>query len=79
MSDKPGRPVSFQGIDLWFLEGEDGTGPLAPLEHCDDQGNFKWWCFTEDSFAHVIEGGIIKRYGREIGTVSDLVPRKVNP
>jgi len=71
-----GRAVSFQGIDLWFLENEDGTGPLAPLEHCDDEGNFRSECFLEDSFAHVFEGGIIKRFGQEIGSVADLVPRE---
>lgn len=33
--------VRFNGRELIWLKGDDGSGPLAPLEHIDDDGSVK--------------------------------------
>jgi hypothetical protein len=72
MSEKPVK-VNFQGRDLWFLEDNDGSGALAPLDHCDGKGRIAGLDVVfEDSFAHVFEDGRILRYGKEIGRKKDL-------
>lgn len=62
---------------FWFLRDEDGTGPLAPKEHCTETGeiaNLATALFLNgDSYAHVFADGNIRRYREVIGTVADLV------
>lgn len=69
---KPLPPVrvAFDGEQLWWLENDDGSGALAPLEHCDEDGNVV--CLGE-SYAHVFRDGNISRYGEIIGHRDDLV------
>jgi hypothetical protein len=63
--------VRFRGQQLWWLK-DDLTpyGALAPLHHCDDEGNL--FAYFEDSFAHIFSDGRIMRYGELIGQVDDL-------
>jgi len=67
---KAPRLVELDGVRLWFLEDEDGSGPLAPLNHCDERGEV---VVIATSYAHVFEDGAIKRHGEVIGDVADLV------
>lgn len=69
--------VNFQGKKYWFLKKEDGTGPLAYLEHCDDKGNLLLEHAMSISFAHVYHDGI-NRFGEKIGTMEDLIPSHIN-
>ena len=63
--------VKFRGETYWFLTKADGDfGPLAPLNHCDNEGNVTQ--FWAESFAHVGEDGKIRRYHSVIGTREDL-------
>lgn len=66
--------VIFNGTKYWYIK-DDNHGPLAPLEHCDENGNikdFETGLFAE-SFAHVFPDGNIMRYGKVIGTENDLI------
>jgi len=62
--------VELDGEQLWWLQNDDGSGALAPLEHCDEDGNVV--CLGE-SYAHVFSDGNISRYGATIGHRDDLV------
>ncbi len=63
--------VTFQDTDYWFLE-EDGEGPLAPLDHCDDEGEILFSKAFELSFAHVFADGNIRRFNTVIGQRAEL-------
>ena len=65
--------VRLNGIDLVWLKEDDDTGALAYPDHLDSNGNVTWEAaLSLDSHAHVCEGGIIMRYGRQIGTMDNL-------
>lgn len=67
--------VRFPGHgEFWFLAGDDGTGPLAPQDHCDERGEIVdlGVALLADSYAHVCSDGIIRRYRQQIGTIADL-------
>lgn len=60
---------------FWYLPdkefGDDGA--LAPLEHYTDKGEVTQEAAWEgDSYAHIF-GGVIKRFNKPIGRVSDLI------
>lgn len=60
---------------FWWQKSVDSPwGPLAPLNHCGEDGSIEdiHVALFADSFAHVYEDGTIKRYGKEIGTIDDL-------
>lgn len=54
--------IKFQGHDF-LLIGDLGYGAIATQEQFDD---------CADNYAHVYEDGIVRRYGRPIGTRSDI-------
>ena len=70
-------------MDFRFVpedDAEDGTGnfangALAPLDHCDDNGDLATF-HGEQSYAHIV-GGVVWRYHRRIGTVSDVTATEV--
>lgn len=66
--------VRLNGVDLWWLRNADGSGALAPADHCDDMGQINGieTALFDDSYAHVMPDGTIWRYRREIGDVTDL-------
>lgn len=65
--------VRFQGTEYWLMCAPDGDyGPLAYIEHCDDEGEIKLESALSESFAHCYPDGRIIRYGRQIGTRNDL-------
>ena len=64
--------VRFDGQELWWLKMEDGTGPLAPLYHLDENLEIRSPILGLDTYAHVKPGGLINRHGNIIGTVDDL-------
>jgi hypothetical protein len=67
-------PVRFHDRDLIWLKDDDGSGPLAPLEHIDDDGYVNVYdALYSDSYAHVFSDGSIRRYGEIVGRVDDLV------
>lgn len=71
-------PVMLGGVALWVQpEGlrEGGESALAPEDHIIDGHLNVPRCFTGDSYAHVYSDGSIRRFGRHIGTRSDLKPR----
>lgn len=71
------RKVSFPGHGVfWFLEEPEGSGrgPLAPLGHCDENGNVSLEAaFFEDSYAQVGWDGLIRRFHEVIGKREDLI------
>ncbi|CAN1724452.1 protein of unknown function [Hyphomicrobium sp. 1Nfss2.1] len=77
MSEK--LAVRLDGKALWWLRNEDGSGPLAPLHHCDATGELEFEAIFEDSYAHVMRDGSILRYHRQIGTRDDLEIVAANP
>lgn len=69
MKDDGNYRVKLGEHQLWWLKNSDGTGALAYPSHCDSEGNV---IVLADSYAHVCNGGVIRRYGKNIGTVDDL-------
>jgi hypothetical protein len=68
--------VMFQDREFWFRDS-GGAGPLAPLEHCNEDGSLKLaHALSSISFAHVYSDGTIRRYGEIIGHRADL--RRLN-
>ena len=65
--------VKIEEKEYWWLNEGDGTGAIAPLEHCDEEGNLKPECAFEISFAHVYQGGRVQRFHKEIGNISDFI------
>lgn len=72
--------VRFKGGTYWHFRGDDGSGALAYLHHCDEHGVpvDLATALLADSFAHVCVDGLIRRYGTVIGKCEDLV-EDVNP
>lgn len=64
--------VEFNGEKYWWIKDSSGSGPLAPLEHCDAEGHVVFEHMFSESFAHIYSNGIINRFGKQIGDVSDL-------
>jgi hypothetical protein len=66
--------VRFHGMVLWFRPSEPDAdfGPLAPLEHCDENGNLRPGAEFQDSFAHVYPDGSVMRYHKQIGTREEI-------
>jgi hypothetical protein len=67
------KMVEFQGKRYWLLEMGDGSGALAYLEHCDENGEVTFDHAMDTSFAHLYPDGHISRYGVRIGAKEDLV------
>ena len=66
--------VWVDGERYWFLQNPDGSGPIAPLDHCEEDGTFNMFtAFSSDTFAHVGTDRIMRRYGRELGTVESFL------
>lgn len=72
--------VRFEGVEYWYL-GDDLTDldhSLAPLDHCDAQGNLTSEAVVncirgkDESFAVVDRQGDIMRHHEKIGVVGDL-------
>lgn len=61
--------VRLDGVELWWLKNGDGSGALAPLDHCNDAGEVEVFA---DSYAYVTSDGRILRYHEEIGHRDDL-------
>jgi len=69
------RKVELPGHGIFWLIG----GALAPLHHCDEQGELVLSLDTicdlgnpeSDSYAHIY-GDVVMRHGNEIGRTSDL-------
>lgn len=66
----PPVKVRLNGLELWWQKNADGSGALAPLEHCDAEGNVE--AFLELSYAHVFADGAILRHNCQIGHRDDL-------
>jgi hypothetical protein len=67
--------IKIKDTFYWFFPNDDDkkSGPIVPLEHCDDDGNLDpMVCFENDSFAYC-NNGHIKRYGEEIGQLEDFL------
>jgi hypothetical protein len=58
---------------FWLLLDDSGEGPLAPLHHCDANGEVTLdAALGGTSFAHMYASGEIVRYGAVIGNRRDL-------
>lgn len=65
--------VKIHGREFWFRDDGDGNGPIAPLEHCNEDGSLNIRrCFDGPTFAHVMDGKVL-RYGSVLGTKEDLL------
>ena len=67
--------IKYKGKEYWFLQREDGTGAVAPLEHCNEKGGIVY--FWEDSFAHVYADRRMLRFGQELGKIEDFIIKKL--
>ena len=65
--------IEYEGEEYWFLQGEDGSGPVAYLEQCDKEGNLKLEYCISKSFAHVYSSRIMRRYGKYLCTIDNLL------
>lgn len=71
--------VSLPGHGRFWLLTHPGdgdrltSGPLAPDEHVDADGNLNLEDAFSVSYAHLFEDGSIMRYRKKIGTREDLV------
>jgi hypothetical protein len=67
--------VSFQGTPYWLLAPPDGDfGALAPLYHCDAEGNLLPVALAEGAAMYLYEDGNISREGEIVGARGDLKP-----
>ena len=66
--------VEFQGRRYWYMGDSlsDLNHALAPLEHCDEDGDITFEHCCSESFAHVYSNGRILRFGHQIGVIGDL-------
>jgi hypothetical protein len=53
----------------------DGSGLLAEQDQLDADHHVRFEAFFGDPFAHVRADGVIRRNGKNIGTISDLISR----
>ena len=73
------RKATLHGVRVWvavdLAPGIDGG--IAPEDHVTPDGFLDWTrCFATPSYAHLYPGDpepVIKRHGRRIGVLSDLV------
>lgn len=69
--------INYHGAEFWFLQNEDGSGAVAPLHHCEGNGDLNTeFMFSSDSFAHVGSDRIMRRYGEELGKIEEFIPKK---
>jgi hypothetical protein len=66
--------VRLNGQIYWLLqEGQFSHGrSIAPLEHCDALGNVLPAAVFKDSYAHLSDDGLIRRYLQVVGSADDL-------
>lgn len=57
---------------FWWMKNTDGSGALAPREHCSEVGQLHTEAMFADSYAHVFANGLIKRYGQVIAHRDNL-------
>lgn len=63
--------IRFKGFVGWLLSDSGFGRAIAPLEHCDSEGNVIE--LFAISFAHFYpERDVISRFGEKIGTSKDL-------
>lgn len=62
------KRVRFEGEDYWWLDPDEASSPLAPIQHFAANGEMLVFGL---SFAHIC-GKRIMRFGKQIGTVADL-------
>lgn len=70
------QKIVIDDQEYWYLPAEQTSpsGPIAPLSHCDENGDLNIFnCFSSDAFAHVFFDGTIMRYGKIIGNISDFI------
>lgn len=66
--------INYNGVDFWFQERADGSGPVSPLSHCDENGELDVFSmFGSDTFAHVGQDRIMRRYGEELGNIDGFI------
>jgi hypothetical protein len=73
------QKVKILGHEFWYLPDEEDSpnGPIAPLHHCDDEGNLDpLTMFSTETYAHVFEDGSISRHGEKIGNIIDLLTKE---
>jgi len=64
----------FHRRNFIFLEMLDGSGGmLAEQGQLDTRNHVRVDAFFDDTYAHVRSDGAIRRYGKTIGTIADLV------
>lgn len=69
--------ITINENQYWFLKDGVGEGPIAYLDHCDENGEFRTECAFETSFAFVflIDGEqVVKRYNDTLGKLEDFIP-----
>lgn len=66
--------IKYEGTTYWFQEEEDGGGPVAPVEHCEESGALKIpECFSSPTFGHVYADRSFIRFGKRLGTIDDFI------
>lgn len=66
--------VKINGQDYWFQQEENGGGPVAPLEHCFENGELNFaTAFGSETFAHVFPNRVVSRYGVNIGSIDEFI------
>lgn len=69
--------IHYQGEDFWFLQENNGGGPVAPLHHCDSEGNLNpLMMFSTPTYAHVSKDRVMRRYGQELCNIDELLGNK---
>lgn len=65
--------IQFENKTYYFFgeKLEDG-GPLAFPNQVDESGNLKLEHVFSESFAHLFSDGIIRKHGKEIGTIKNI-------
>jgi len=66
--------IKFEGTEYWFIgDSLDESGAIAPLEHCDREGQILPEKCYGPSFAHYYpHSDTINRFGQIIGKRKDL-------
>ena len=70
----PAVKITLQGEQFWFLPdtASNNGGPIAPLDHCSEEGKLGPTFPLRRSYAHVINGRIY-RHGVVIGKIAPLL------
>lgn len=73
-------PIRIGDGRFWFQQKEDGAGAIAYLHHCDESGDISSLSNAlSESFAHVFEDRTIKRHGRPIGNIDEVIADSRQP